>query len=50
VVVRGVVDGKGRLLHGEVVAVEDGALTRVVGWRALYRALRQVLARRTADT
>ena len=45
VVVRGVVDSKGRLLHAEVVAVEDGARMRVVGWRELYRVLRLALAR-----
>jgi hypothetical protein len=49
VVVRGVVDRTGRLLHAEVVAVEDGARTRVVGWRELYRVLRQALARDAAD-
>jgi hypothetical protein len=49
VVVRGVVDRQGRLLHAEVVAVEDGASIRVVGWRELYRVLRLALAQHAAD-
>jgi hypothetical protein len=44
-VIRVVVDRKGRLLHGEVVAVEGGEPVRFVGWRQLQRALRLELAR-----